>query len=421
MAGLTKVEKRILNTLLDKYERSATFRGQATVKQSFSVKPEDVFEGYKDDARYDIFVAVNEAVAQLRKRALVEYTERNSYITKIILKSESIAEAYKEAGRVPKQKTLEQLADLLREKQLLFETGVNALDDMTRDVSESVITYIKAQKERMSEGKLPEYYSEEEEYEDMWRLLEFLSCEHEEVYCRDLSVRLYRDSKKLEAIKPKVESLLFKYGDFPEKEMVLAECSVISTPSYVMCKGDIIIRFGEQELDVGKLRGDVAFSGKTLEDITSVSVCSDMLVTVENLTTFHRYDPGNGAVLYLGGFHNRTKRDFLKMIYENNKGIKYYHFGDIDAGGFNIYEHLKARTGIPFELMNMDVSILEKYSEYTKKLTANDVSRIKKLIERYEQAALGADDEKKKCAESTLMTLRYMLEHNVKLEQEALE
>ena len=49
------------------------------------------------------------------------------------------------------------------------------------------------------------------------------------------------------------------------------------------------------------------------------------------------------------------------------------------------------------------------------------MSRIKKLIERYEQAALGADDEKKKCAESTLMTLRYMLEHNVKLEQEALE
>ena len=73
------------------------------------------------------------------------------------------------------------------------------------------------------------------------------------------------------------------------------------------------------------------------------------------------------------------------------------------------------------ELSHFFGQILEKYSEYTKKLTANDVSRIKKLIERYEQAALGADGEEKKIAERTLMTLRYMLEHNVKLEQEALE
>lgn len=84
-----------------------------------------------------------------------------------------------------------------------------------------------------------------------------------------------------------------------------------------------------------------------------------------NLTSFYNYgitkSNMDDFVIYLGGFHNRSKRDFLKKIYDRNNNKEYRHFGDIDACRFYILEHLKRKTGIPFVSMNMDKCILTKY------------------------------------------------------------
>lgn len=65
-------------------------------------------------------------------------------------------------------------------------------------------------------------------------------------------------------------------------------------------------------------------------------------------TSFHDYSAEDDFVVYLGGFHNKVKRDFLLYLYQWNPEKEYRHFGDIDAGGFYILEHLKKETGIPF-------------------------------------------------------------------------
>ena len=73
--------------------------------------------------------------------------------------------------------------------------------------------------------------------------------------------------------------------------------------------------------------------------------------------------------------------------------------------------------------MNMGVEELKKYSDYAKKLTSNDVTRIEKLILKYSGTAVdngNASNSVNSVRREILETLRFMLANNVKLEQEAL-
>ncbi len=85
------------------------------------------------------------------------------------------------------------------------------------------------------------------------------------------------------------------------------------------------------------------------------------------------------------------KELFFSLISEKNTH-RWYHFGDIDPDGFLILERLKGRTGIDFIPYHMGIDDLKKYSSYTKTLESNDIKN------------------------SEIM--KYMLDHNEKLEQE---
>lgn len=108
--------------------------------------------------------------------------------------------------------------------------------------------------------------------------------------------------------------------------------------------------------------------------------------------------------IYLGGYANRWQRDFLKQLYADNRDIQYAHFGDIDAGGLYIHEHLCRITGINFAMYKMSMDELEDacYAACLQQLSANDRNKLESLAknEKYRNLA------------------EYMLEHNIKLEQE---
>ncbi len=409
--SLTREQKKILNALVDKYERSATFRGDSHVNQTFSLKPEEVFPKYLDEREYDLFIMLNQDIRALTDMGLVTIGERNMRITKVMLCSRRLQEIYPALGREPKKDVIEELYVLLQEEKAFVER-----EYPSGDLSAALLAYIEEQERRLATGKLPEYFEESvEDYRDLWRAFRKLQEIREDIFIRDLSVQLYHDSKRLEGLSTKISGCLYRYGDFPDRDMVLEECNVIRTPSYVMIRGPLVITFGEQTLDVGKLNGDIAFSTRTLKDITRISVYGKRVITVENLTSFHRDDFRRDEVLlYLGGYHNSAKREFLRKLYSENKEPEYAHFGDIDAGGFYIYEHLRRKTGIPFWTMYMDVETLDRYAQYTKKLTANDIERIKRLIVSYEKGEIGNPEK-----EAILATLRRMLETGLKLEQEA--
>lgn len=108
----------------------------------------------------------------------------------------------------------------------------------------------------------------------------------------------------------------------------------------------------------------------------------------------------------LGGFHNRSKEKLLEMIYEQNPDKAYYHKGDLDVYGFAILESLKARTGIPFRPLEMDVETLKRFYNaglYRPLSEADRKAMLSPALKEYEDI------------------FRFMLEHNCKAEQESMK
>lgn len=112
----------------------------------------------------------------------------------------------------------------------------------------------------------------------------------------------------------------------------------------------------------------------------------------------------DAVLFYLGGYADRDQREFLKRVYADNPELSFLHFGDIDAGGLYIHEHLCRVTGIPFKMYRMSQRELENecFRSCLHSLTEQDRIRLESL--------------KKEEAYRDLAS--YMLENNVKLEQE---
>ena len=273
-----------------------------------------------------------------------------------------------------------------------------------REEENPLILYAENQKQRIEKNQNVLFFDGDmAEYNDVLRAAKAVWENREEIFIRELSVKLFNNSKQLEKLESKVRSLLFAYGSYEDKDTVFEEHNVIKTPTYVMVKGCGVLDCGET-IDLSKIKGDLGLSTATLKALKHVTLGDAGVITIENLTAFHRYEPKNEMAVYLGGFHNQVKRDFLTMVYAENPGCRFRHFGDIDAGGFYILEHLKLKTGIAFEPWGMDCAVLEKYKDNVLPLTDRDRKRIQDLLEK----DLPYKD-----------VLEYMLAHNCKLEQEA--
>lgn len=391
---MRKYEEKILNTLLDQYERSKSFIGANDRNQSFQKKVVDLFEGYDDSAKYDLFIAVNEQIKSLVKQGLIEakHLKRGKFETEVIdlvkLIVDRIDESYKLLGRTPKASVNSEIKELLKKYQ---------------DKTALLGAFCNEQLMRLAQNKKVQHFDDIYKYEQILKVLAEVENVEEETYIRNFSVRVLGDSKAFAKIQNAVVSILFEYGDYPEKDTILSDLNIIQNPGYVYVKGNGCVTISGQTIDVGKLDGDIGLSSKILDDIENILVGASKVVTIENLTTFHSFEDEDAFVIYLGGYHNSIRRKMIKKLYQNNSGKKYYHCGDIDAGGFYIFLDLRRKTGIPFEPMNMNVETLVKYEKYTKKLTENDKTRLSNL---------------KDSEFSEVIT--YMLENNCKLEQEAL-
>lgn len=388
--------RNLLSALVDKYESSKTFIGENQKNQSFTVAMTKACPKYADDADYDTFFRINLEVGELEQKGLIAVKRKpNGVITHVSLQVERLEEVCGYLGRTPK-----------REEHLWLRGILEGI----RDLAPALLkTYAMEQIERLDRNKTVEFYGgNQQEFQDILRAASFALGNEAEAFIRNISMELFQDSKRLEQIQSKVQTLLYRYGDFGEREFVLEELGIVRTPTYVMMKGNGVVSIGKQSLRLCELCGDVGFSTKSLEEISGFQVLGNRVITIENLTTFHDYTKAEDFCIYLGGFHNQVKQKVLKRIHEQNPEKEYLHFGDIDAGGFCIYEHLRRKTKIDFHPVFMDVETLEKHQKFWAVLTEHDRTRLGKLLENPEFAVFYS-------------VIEYMLEHDCKLEQEGIE
>lgn len=240
-----------------------------------------------------------------------------------------------------------------------------------------------------------------EDLDSVIKILNGMYYQDEEISFRKFSEKILNDTKKLIKYKKRILHIVHDfYDDSLENEDEVFEVFYIrKNPAYVYIRGNAIFKINKQLIDLKQMKQYFVLPSLCIKDLTIQNIDAKQVMTIENLTSFHDLSLNDNFYIYTNGFHNHAIQQFLIKLYDFlGDEVNYLHFGDIDAGGFHIYNDLCKKTHIPFQTYHMDVDTLKKYYIYTKKLTKNDRKRLKSM----------KNNE----------VITYMLKNNVKLEQE---
>lgn len=385
--------------LLDVYENSVTYKGQNIKNQSFAIKPEKIFYEYNGD--YTDQDEVNQFNREMQSLmefefVILDYERGIPVISKIKLNTNSINEIYS----VLKREDI----TVKRNREIKMYTQYMGVHDI-------MDAFCKSQVERLNDYKDAKYTSDIAI--NILKLLKYVLGNNSDIMERELSVAVLGDTKLFEkSYKSRICSIIEEYGeleldlsilDKKEKEKaILEEYQVFSNPSYIFFKGNVDIHYVDGNSISVTPDNPIAILSEAIARIEMIKVNSNRIVTVENLTSYNRINDNESTFIYLSGYHNTAKQRFLKKIAENNSGVSWFHFGDIDPDGYYILKNLVEKTGIAFVPLYMDVQQLINCKQYCKPLEKNDMVKANSLLKFHFY------DE----------VMEFMLANNCKLEQE---
>ena len=385
--------------LLDVYENSVTYKGQNIKNQSFAIKPEKIFYEYNGD--YTDQDEVNQFNREMQSLmefefVILDYERGMPVISKIKLNTNSINEIYS----VLKREDI----TVKRNREIKMYTQYMGVHDI-------MDAFCKSQVERLNDYKDAKYTSDIAI--NILKLLKYVLGNNSDIMERELSVAVLGDTKLFEkSYKSRICSIIEEYGeleldlfvlDKKEKEKaILEEYQVFSNPSYIFFKGNVDIHYVDGNSISVTPDNPIAILSEAIARIEMIKVNSNRIVTVENLTSYNRINDNKSTFIYLSGYHNTAKQRFLKKIAENNGGVSWFHFGDIDPDGYYILKNLVEKTGIAFVPLYMDVQQLINCKQYCKPLEKNDMVKANSLLKFHFY------DE----------VMEFMLANNCKLEQE---
>lgn len=412
MADRKEWKEQLLSKLLDQYEKSVTYAGENKVKQVFSVKPSDIFKGYNKDflPPEQLFQEkeFERLIRQMESEGLIHVVPPNTGILRqLCAVPERWEDYYGCLDRTEKnilKKRLEEVYHRFCQCDLLEAYG-----------KEKLQTLKNSRARKLDEKKVEKEITEAEA---IWNLVQFLKENQEKQRTtleREMSEAVLHDSKQWEKIyRKKVCGILEHTGRYDEplaeleeererQTALLEEFYIYSNPAYIYLKGDarICLEDGRELRIYHDLPMSIPF--ETFQKAKSIQIQDVALMTVENLTSFHRLEREHIFYLFLSGYHTRTKQALLQRIARENPGLSWHHFGDLDPDGLAIAGHLIRKTGLPFQLCAMGVQELQRFQTYAKPLEAPDRAKAEAMIKQ---------------GSSYAGILRYMLEHNCKLEQE---
>ncbi len=390
-------EEKLLTLLLEKYRSSKKDSGTGCVRRRTQLDPVKLYKKYRDnDADIRQLEAVKEAVGPGVCRGWLTLGRQgfSDEISKIYLVDEKVAEieAYlsQKYGYVTKADKLAYLKNLCARYN-----GKN-------EVLDAECAKLQAS---LAANKIPKDYGQ---LEPVWQALAFIVANKRFLYLREVSMLLYGSSKYFEEnTLQQVCQLLRDFYRAPcsEQELpdeILQRFNIVREEPRLYIKGDVQLDYGDRILDIGATRDGVGVSLRHLPD--KILIHAARVMTVENWTSYQRSQQADTVYIYLGGYANRWQRAFLQQLYKDNRDVLYVHFGDIDAGGLYIHEHLCRITGISFAMHRMSVAELKdaRFAACLQSLSDNDRNRLASLTKQEGYCALA----------------EYMLAHNVKLEQE---
>jgi hypothetical protein len=407
-------QKQLISDLLDKYERSSFFREGKQPTRRIMLK---LYDGGKTDfPKYDIEQAekrtlINLAVFSLSEIKIVSYQwmkgEEDHIIAKVWLDYENITSAYDFIGRKPKGDEIDAIClELLDALDIVHsEWAKHFFNDAYEAISQK----------RSIGNRLP---SEESERSDLIRAIRFIDQMGDiEILERVFSLQCFGDSKRFEkVIRPRLVSVLSRYLDSADDstdEVLLRQIGITKNPEQFDFCGSVSIVFDSGAVDFSHLRYGGSINTDDLQrGHLGISPQIDRVLSIENRANYIEYiykqRSENELVVFHGGQFGPAKRKFLQAIATAmSAGSEWYHWGDIDYGGFSMLARLRReikRDVLPYR---MDKKELEQYSLLTAAVQPQYIEKLCSLRQR---------DELGDC----LSCIEYMIENRVKLEQEAM-
>lgn len=396
MAGY---EEKMLTALAEKYRKSKKDSGTNVIVRRTRITPSQLYKGYnRNDGDMTQIEAVNQAAMHCRQMGFLTFeTEKfSNEIRNIDLVDEKIEEleaylekTYHYESKASKRQYVEELIAVYSGRSPAAELECRKL------------------RQALEKNRIPPKYLQAK---DLLKALVFIENNREELFLREASMLIYGDSKYLEeamlhpVCKALREFLGRPCGEDELEDEILEEYHIRREKQKLCLKGDVMLQNGGKELELGNFADGVEFFSDELDGIERICVRVPEFITVENYTSWLRFRKEGAVSFYLGGYAARFQRDFLRKVQEDNPHLVFRHFGDIDAGGLYIHEHLCRVTGIPFQMYRMSCAELQdaRFRSCLQPLTNQDRIRLKSLEKQGTYRELAA----------------YMLEKNVKLEQE---
>ncbi len=398
---MTNLSEKILLSLVKKYERSSSFKDNSNNKRRIFLSLKDEILSNFYSSSLENLEQYKKTFEELKESGFVYFEGEESPKFKIILITEKIEEIYKILKVKNLKKALFEETNLILEKIEIYKNN------------EVLQVFLEKCLYEIENFHFPKsLYKTHEMLEVILKSIDGIMSNKEEILLRNLSVKLFSDSKILEKngdlIFQRVKQFSnFQFNNFYE---FCDYFNVTKNTGFVLVKGNIILNLNGEIIDLNKLNSVFAIPSTFLNKGLIKNISVNKVMTIENETTFNYLTDPSYLYVFSKGHPTKKVINFLKIVKESSNDIKFYHCGDIDWGGFNIYFDLLEKTGIDFELYNMDSITLEKFKRFAKPLSDIDKRNLLSLKEK----------DKVKKNQNIAKTIDFMLENNLKLEQEAI-
>jgi hypothetical protein len=419
---------RILNLLVDKYEKSEAYRQQQKQDRRIMLKLPKEFSAYNMED-LDAKILFHADITQLKEEGLLDFAwvkhEDGNIMKEVWLNLDQLESVYARLGRTPKLETVDSVAALIEHAHFHYYTWLNVFVEEVKQRIESRKTYTPLlPKDPVQAGQIIELLA---------RLDNFNG---QPVNERVLSSQLFKDSKYFHnTLKTRVLRIVRDYcdlldagteesegEDLPEssEELLLQMIGIYKNPEVIEFCGPLKGWIGNAMADFTPFVHGALVNAETVKALKfdSGKACVtgpvSRVLLIENKANYEHYIRRNRkedeVVIYHGGFYSPVKGLMIRKVYEALKAYNHEvlveHWSDIDLGGFRIFNRLKKNIIPEVKSFQMDLAALEAMKPYWRPINKGYALKLEGLLE---DASFAEFHE----------VIRVMLREQCKVEQES--
>lgn len=350
-------EEKIMNLLLDKYEKRAP-QSQRICRLNVKKEIPELLDA-KGYVLPDTAIRALEAKGYIH----VKRSKESGIPCTVLLAEDHAGAAYKELGRKPQTETDKEITELIK----IYGNSCPTNHSFCRSLSE-IIQQNRVSVYRKDPGRLA-------------TALEYISITENnraEIYREEMSAMATGCTTHTfkEEYASFVYGIMKTFGNYPDAKDItdiLRGNKIIPKERLVKIKGNgtVILNDGSFFRLSGFPHG-LGISNNDVDQIKEIK--ADRLIVVENETAYESMQE-DAVIILSSGFPGREETDLIKKV----KAGSYYHTGDIDAGGFLIFRNICDNTSFPFQPYMMDTETYEKYLDAGIPLTGSDIKRLKRI------------------------------------------